>query len=144
MITDKKEQTGTDKKEDYIYEDLTYKIIGAVYDVHKKLGSVHKEIIYHKAIAIELYEKRISFVEEKPIDVKYKGKKIGIYKPDFIIDDKVILEIKVAPVITKAMKDQVYYYVKGTKYKLVLLVNFGTSKVGIKRLIYTNNTNERR
>lgn len=144
MITDKKEQTGTDKKEDYIYEDLTYKIIGAVYDVHKELGSVHKEIIYHKAIAIELYEKRIPFVEEKPIDVKYKGKKIGIYKPDFIIDDKVILEIKVAPVITKAMKDQVYYYVKGTKYKLVLLVNFGTSKVGIKRLIYTNNTNERR
>lgn len=144
MITDKKEQTGTDKKEDYIYKDLTYKIIGAVYDVHKELGSVHKEIIYHKAIAIELYEKRIPFVEEKPIDVKYKGKKIGIYKPDFIIDDKVILEIKVAPVITKAMKDQVYYYVKGTKYKLVLLVNFGTSKVGIKRLIYTNNTNERR
>lgn len=144
MITDKKEQTGTDKKEDYIYEDLTYKIIGAVYDVHKELGSVHKEIIYHKAIAIELYEKRIPFVEEKPIDVKYKGKKIGIYKPDFIIDDKVILEIKVAPVITKATKDQVYYYVKGTKYKLVLLVNFGTSKVGIKRLIYTNNTNERR
>lgn len=144
MIADKKEQTDTGKKEDYIYEDLTYKIIGAVYDVHKELGSVHKEIVYHKAIAIELYEKRIPFVEEKPIDVKYKAKKIGIYKPDFIIDDKVILEIKVAPVITKAMKDQVYYYVKGTKYKLVLLVNFGTSKVGIKRLIYTNNTNERR
>lgn len=43
-----------------------------------------------------------------------------------------------APAITNAMKDQVYYYVKGTKYKLVLLVNFGTSKVGIKRLIYTD------
>lgn len=127
----------TDKKEEYIYKDLTYKIIGTIYDVHKELGSVHKEIIYHKAIAIELCENRIPFVEEKPIDVKYKEKKIGIYKPDFIIDDKVILEIKVAPVITKAMKDQVYYYVKGTKYKLVLLVNFGTSKVGIKRLIYS-------
>lgn len=140
MITDKKEQTGTDKKEDYIYEDLTYKLIGVIYNVHKELGSVHKEIIYHNAIAIELSEKGVAFVEEKPIDVKYKGKKIGIYKPDFIIDDKVILEIKVAPVITKAMKDQIYYYVKGTKYKLVLLVNFGTSKVGIKRLIYSGDT----
>ena len=141
MIADKKRQIGTDEKNDYIYKDLTYEIIGAVYDVHKELGSVHKEIIYHKAIAIELSEKGIAFVEEKPIDVKYKGEKIGIYKPDFIIDDKVILEIKAAPAIIKAMKDQVYYYVKGTKYKLVLLVNFGTSKVGIKRLIYSGDTN---
>ncbi len=136
MITDKI-RINTEEKEEYIYKSLTYEIIGAIYDVHKELGSVHKEIIYHKAIAIELSERGIHFVEEKSIDVKYKGKKIGVYKPDFIIDDKVILEIKVAPAITKGMRDQVYYYVKGTRYKLVLLVNFGTSKVGIKRLIYT-------
>lgn len=61
--------------EKYIYKDLTYKIIGVVYDVHKELGSVHKEIIYHKAIAIELSKRGIHFVEEKPIDVKYKGEK---------------------------------------------------------------------
>ncbi len=84
-----------------------------------------------------MFEREILFVEEKPIDIKYKGKKIGIYKPDFMINDRVILEIKVAPAITKAMTEQVYFYVKGTKYKLVLLVNFGTRKVGIKRLIYT-------
>ena len=70
-------------------------------------------------------------------DVRYKGIRIGVYKPDFIIDDKVILEIKVVPVLTRAIQDQVYYYVRGTKYKLVLLANFGTSKVGVKRLIYT-------
>lgn len=142
MIADVKTQMSTDKKEEYIYKDLTYKIIGIIYDVHKELGCVHKEIVYHKAITIELSERGIPFVEEKPIDVKYKGKKIGIYKPDFIIEDKVILEVKVAPAITRAMRDQVYYYVKGTKYKLVLLVNFGTSNVGIKRLIYTNNADK--
>ncbi|MDP8299591.1 MAG: GxxExxY protein [Candidatus Tantalella remota] len=124
-----------DKK--YIYEDLTYKIIGALYEVHKELGSVHKEVIYHKALAIEFSNRDIAFEEEKGIKVQYKGKKIGLYRPDFIIDDKVILEIKATPSITKAMQDQVYYYVRGTKYKLVLLANFGTSKVGIKRLIYT-------
>jgi len=130
---------------DYIYKELTYKVIGALYEVHKELGSIHKEIIYHKAIAIELAYRNIPFVEEKSIPVKYKGKKIGIYKPDFIIDDKVILEIKVSPAITKAMQEQVYYYVKGTKYKLVLLANFGTQKLGIKRLIYDlDNTDERR
>lgn len=133
MITDKKTQMTTD----YIYRDLTYKIIGCLYEVHRELGSVHKEIIYHKALAVELRDRNIPFTEEKSIDVKYKGKKIGLYRPDFIVDDKVILEIKVALAITKAMQDQVYYYVKGTKYKLVLLANFGTSKVGIKRLIYT-------
>jgi len=122
---------------DYIYKELTYKIIGCLYDVHKELGCVHKEIIYHKAIAIELKSKGIPFKEEQAIQVKYKGKLIGTYRPDFIIDEKVILEIKVAPAITKAMQDQVYYYVKGTQYKLVLLANFGTAKVGIKRLIYT-------
>ncbi len=120
-----------------LYKDLTYKIIGVLYEVHKELGAVHKEIIYHKAVAIELDNKKIPFSEEKSIDVKYKGKRIGVYKPDFIIDDKVILEIKVALAITSAMRDQVYYYAKGTGYKLVLLANFGTSKVGIKRLIYT-------
>jgi GxxExxY protein len=133
MTTDEKMQMITDG----LYKDLTYKIIGCLYEVHKELGSVHKEIICHKALAIEFKDKSILFSEEKGIDVKYKGKKIGVYRPDFIIDDKVILEIKVMPFITKAMQDQVYYYVKGTKYKLVLLANFGTSKVGIKRLIYT-------
>jgi len=128
MITDKK---------DYIYKDLTYRVIGCLHVVHKELGNVHKEIIYHKALAIELKSKNIAFVDEKSIDVKYKGKKIGAYRPDFIIEDKVILEIKVSPAITRAMQDQVYFYVKGTKYKLVLLANFGTSKVGIKRLIYS-------
>ena len=122
---------------DYLYKDLTYKIIGALYEVHKELGSIHKEIIYHKAVAIELAIRNIDFIEEKGIDVKYKGKKIGVYRPDFIIKDKVILEIKVTPIITKAMQNQVYYYIRGTKYKLVLLANFGTSKLRIKRLIYS-------
>jgi len=124
-------------REEYIYKDLTYKIIGCLYEVHKELGSGHKEIIYHKALALEFDNRNIPFNEERPLEVKYKGTKIGVYRPDFIIDEKVILEIKVAPAITKAIQDQVYYYVKGTEYKLVLLANFGTSKVGIKRLIYT-------
>ncbi len=124
-------------EKNYIYKDLTYKIIGCLYEVHKELGSVHKENIYQKALAVEFRDKNIPFTEEKTINVKYKDKKIGVYKPDFIIDDKVVLEIKVAPLITKSMKDQVYYYAKGTQYKLVLLANFGTSKVDIKRLIYS-------
>jgi len=122
---------------DGLYADLSYKVIGALYEVHKELGSAHKEVIYHKAAAIELKKRNIPFNDEKAIEVKYKGKKIGLYRPDFIIDNKIVLEIKVAPQITSAMQDQVYYYIKGTEYKLALLANFGTKRVGIKRLIYT-------
>jgi len=85
MVTDEKIQMITDG----LYKDLTYKIIGCLYEVHKELGSVHKEIIYHKALAIEFKNRNIAFTEEKSIDVKYKGKKIGVYRPDFIIDDGV-------------------------------------------------------
>jgi GxxExxY protein len=91
----------TDKNEKYIYKDLTYKIIGAIYNVQQELGNVHKESIYHKALAIELSEIGIPYIEEKQITVKYRGKKIGVYRPDFIIDEKVILEIKVAPQLLK-------------------------------------------
>ncbi len=126
MIADKK----------YLYEDLSYKILGCVYEVHKELGAAHKETVYHKALAIEFKEQGISFKEEKEIPVHYKGEKIGAYRPDFIIEDKIMLEVKVVPKMTKAMFDQVYYYVKGTEYKLVLLVNFDAEKVGIKRLVY--------
>ncbi len=136
MSTDIKTQIGTDKEEG-LYSDLTYKVIGALYVVHNELGSVHKENIYHKAVSIEFENQKINFEEEKTLPVKYKGQKIGVYRPDFIIEDKVILEIKVVPVITKAMFDQIFYYVKGSNYKLVLLANFGSSKLIVKRRIYT-------
>jgi len=120
-----------------LYKDLTYKVIGILYAVHNELGPVHKENIYVNAIAIELEENHINFEREKQITVTYKGRRVGIYRPDFIIEDKVVLEIKAVPVMTKNMIDQMYYYLKGTRYKLVLLVNFGTKKLSIKRRIYT-------
>ena len=120
-----------------LYKDLTYKIIGALYAVHNELGSVHKENIYHKAVVIELKDRNINFEEEKSLLVKYKDRRIGVYKPDFIIEDKVVLELKAVPMITKVILDQIFYYIRGTNYKLVLLANFGTSKLTIKRRIYT-------
>ena len=142
MITDREAQMITDRVTqvsspgDGLYRELTYQLIGCAYEVHRELGSVHKENIYHQALSIEFKDKGIPFIEEQSINVEYKGKRVGVYRPDFIIEDKVILEVKVAPAITRAMQDQVYYYVKGTAYKLVLLINFGSSKVGIQRLIY--------
>jgi GxxExxY protein len=111
---------------DGLYKDLTYKVIGALYEVHNELGSSHKENIYHRAVALELKNREIVYEEEKSLPVLYKGHKIGIYQPDFIIENKVILELKAVPILTKAMLDQAYFYIRGTEYSLVLLVNFLT------------------
>ena len=124
------------EKRQLLYEGLTYKIRGALYEVHKALGPVHKETVYHNAIAIELKHLKIPFKTEKVLKVTYREETVGIYKPDFIIDDKVILEIKAVPAIAKTMLDQIYYYVRGSKYRLVLLANFGARRLEVKRKIY--------
>ncbi len=65
----------------------------------------------------------------------YKGENVGIYEPDFIIEDKVLVEIKAVPMLTKLFDTQLYYYLKGTKYEVGFLVNFGAEKLQIKRRI---------
>jgi GxxExxY protein len=64
-------------KNDYLYKDLTYQVIECLYEVHRELGSVHKEIIYHKALAIELERRRIPFTEETAIDVNIRVKRLA-------------------------------------------------------------------
>lgn len=127
----------TDKKQQLLYEDLTYKIRGAIFDVHKSLGPGHKELVYQKALAKEFVLRRIPFVREKVLNVVYKGEKVGIYKPDFIIDEKVIIEIKAVPFLPHDAEVQLSYYLRGTNYKLGLLVNFGSKRVDIRRRIYS-------
>lgn len=119
-----------------LYEDLTYKIRGAIFNVHSSLGPVHKESVYQKALAKEFREQKIPFKQEVPLKVMYKGEKVGVYKLDFIVDDKVILEIKAVDFIPQTFKTQLSYYLKGTGYKVGLLVNFGVPKAQIFRRIY--------
>ncbi|MCL5675916.1 MAG: GxxExxY protein [Patescibacteria group bacterium] len=122
--------------EDHLYKDLTYKIIGAAFKVHKILGSVHKEIVYQKALAEELSLLEIPFKREEAIPIFYNGKKVGIYQPDFIVDDKVIVEIKALEFLSPQAKTQLSYYLKGTKYKIGLLLNFGLPGLEVHRRIY--------
>lgn len=122
--------------ENHLYKDLTYKIIGAAFTVHKTLGPVHKEIIYQKALAAELTSLGISFKREVSLPVTYKDEKVGIYQPDFIVEDKVVIEIKAVEFLPPSSKTQLSYYLKGTKYKIGLLLNFGRSSLEVHRRIY--------
>ena len=119
-----------------LYENLTYKIIGICYEIHNELGPIHKEKIYQKALERAFEDSSIQFSREVNLPVVFKGRKVGAYKPDFIIENKVILEIKAVNFITKSANSQLTYYLKGTNYKIGLLVNFGSKSLDIRRRIY--------
>lgn len=121
---------------DLLYKNLAYKIVGCFYEVYNNLGPAHKEQIYHKALELEFESKGIPFKDKKRIKVKYKEKEIGIYEPDFVVDDKIIVEIKSVLIMPTVFEKQLYYYLKGSQYKLGYLVNFGSDKLDIRRRIY--------
>lgn len=96
----------------------------------------HKETIYQKALIAEFEKRKIPFKQEVVIDVTYDGKKIGLYRPDFIIDNKIIIEVKAVEFLPKNHEKQLYYYLKGSSYRLGFLVNFGSLRgVDIRRRI---------
>ncbi|MCL5970867.1 MAG: GxxExxY protein [Patescibacteria group bacterium] len=122
---------------DFLYSNLTYKVRGAIFNVYNGLGFGHKEQVYQKALAREFEEKEIPYKREKNIKVSYKGDSVGDYRPDFIVNDKVIIEIKALDFLPKTFEAQLLHYLKTTDFNLGLLVNFGAPKLQIKRLIWT-------
>jgi GxxExxY protein len=100
------------------------------------LGSGFKESVYHKSLCKEFKLRKLNFAEKKRLKIYFKDEEVGIYEPDFIVDNKIVVEIKAVPMMPKQFEKQLYYYLKCTEYKLGLLVNFGTDKLDIRRRIY--------
>lgn len=128
--------TRTHADNDLVYADVTYKIRGAIFSVQKNIGPGHKEVIYQRALQEELRNIGLSFETEKNINVIYGGKKIGAYRPDFIVEDKILIELKALPFIGKIEEKQTWNYLKGSQYRVALLVNFSPEKATIKRIVY--------
>ena len=119
-----------------LYRDLSYDVVGCLYEVYNELGPGHKEKIYHEALKSLFVEKEIAFNDNKRLKITFRGKTIGVYQPDFIIDDKIIVELKAVLKMPKIFERQLYYYLKGTPYTVGYLVNFGTDKIDIRRRVY--------
>ncbi|KKW11505.1 MAG: ATP-dependent DNA helicase RecG [Parcubacteria group bacterium GW2011_GWA2_49_9] len=128
--------TANELNNELLYKDLTYRIRTAVFKVANELGLGHKEIIYQKALAEEFASSRLAFSREKQIPIYYQKKKVGTYQPDFVVDDKIIVELKALPFTGSREKKQLWGYLKGSEFKLALLVNFSPEKVDIQRIIY--------
>lgn len=124
------------KVTDFLYEDESYKIRGAAFEVWKNLKGLFRERIVENALKKELQEKGLKVETQKRIDIYYKGIKVGVYKPDMLVNDAIVIELKVNPFITKDDERQFWYYLKGSNFRLGFLINFGPRKLEIKRRIY--------
>jgi GxxExxY protein len=120
-------------KDEYPLSDVTARIIAAATEVHRTLGPGFEEVIYQRALALELPAQDLEFSREVWIDVTYKGAKVGRKRVDFVIDE-VMVEIKARSTLEDVDFVQALSYLKASGYKVGLLLNFGARKLQIKRL----------
>ncbi len=120
-----------------IYADESYKIIGAAMAVHNELGCGFSEKVYQEALAIEFAAQGIPFEREKRLRVFYKGQLLEQdFYADFVCYDKIIVELKALPLLQSDHTAQVMNYLKCTKMRLGLLLNFGTISLDTKRIVW--------
>jgi len=121
-------------------QDLSYKLRGCFYNVANKYGKGLKENIYQKVLAEELEAAELAFVQQLRIDIYSfdTGKHLGVYVPDFVVDDKIVVEIKASTYTTQSDVEQQRSYLRISRYEIGYLVNFCTDNLFIKRSIYTN------
>ena len=118
-----------------LYKDLTYKIIGTTMEVHNVLGPGYLEAVYQKVMADEFDLRKIDYEEQVILKVDYKGNVIGEYRADYLVDEKVVVEIKAIKRISEIQEAQLINYLKGTGYKIGLLINFGAISLEHKRRV---------
>ncbi len=126
------------QRKDLVFPELSYKIIGCAFEVFNQLGSGHKEIVYHKALAVEFSNQKLNFKDEVYYPVEFKKVVVGRNYFDFLIDDKIIVEIKSLTRFSKAHFDQTSNYLNVSSLRLALLINFGVEGVQCKRVINFN------
>ncbi|OGY26944.1 MAG: hypothetical protein A2Z11_02635 [Candidatus Woykebacteria bacterium RBG_16_43_9] len=127
------------KYHELLYPELSYQVQGAAIEVRKHYGPGHKETLYQRALAEELDYRKIKFEREKRISIHSPRKKVvGSYQPDFVIEDKIIVEVKATESLPRKMLDQLFDYLRNSEYELGYLINFASPKLFIKRIIYTN------
>ncbi len=118
-----------------IYPELSYQIIGAAMEVHRILGPGFLEAVYQSALIHEFTLRGIPFEAYKKLPVTYKDKFVGEYEADFVIDGKIIIELKAVSDLHPQHEAQAINYLAATGLKLALLINFGAKSLQHKRLV---------
>ena len=118
-----------------LYPNLSYAVVGAAMQVHRILGPGFLEVVYQRALAHELILQRIHFVQYLRLPVAYKGVNVGDYEADFVIEDKIILEIKAVSAFHPRHEAQAHHYLAATGLRLAILLNFGADSLQRQRVV---------
>lgn len=119
------------------YSDITEKIIGAAFEVHKFLGNGFQEVIYQRALSYEMRKSSLGFAREREQDIFYKDmiEPIGTRRADFVVEGEIIVEIKAVAQLDAVHMAQTLNYLKAYRHEVGLLINFGSKSMEFKRLI---------
>lgn len=121
--------------EKIVYKDLSYKIVGLAMEVHNKLGYGFLEKVYENALMVLFRREGIDARQQVPLTVYFENEIVGEYNADIVIEDKIILELKAVERIIDAHRAQVINYMKVTRIKLVILINFGKKHLEYERFV---------
>ena len=125
--------------DDLKYRHITEKIIGAAFEVHKFLGNGFQEVIYQRGLAFELTRAGLTFAREVEKDIFYKEltQPIGTRRADFVVEEKVLVELKAINELEDVHITQALNYLRAYRLEVGLLINFGSKSLTFKRLILT-------
>jgi GxxExxY protein len=121
-----------------INDDLTYKIIGCAMKVHSQLGNGFQEVIYQRALAIEMEKIGLSFVREMEMEILYDGIPIGMRRVDFFVEDRIMVELKALIKLEEVHLAQTMNYCQAYGLPIGLLINFGGKSLEYKRVYNLN------
>lgn len=119
----------------YIYSEITAKIIGSAMEVHRILGNGFQEVIYQRALEIEMSAQGIDFTREHEMKIYYKGVDIGTRRVDFFVEDKIMVEIKALSNLEDVHLAQAINYLEAYGLEVGLLLNFGSRSLQYKRVM---------
>lgn len=122
-------------KEQYKYSELTGKIIGCAMEVHKRLGNGFQEVIYQRALAIEMQLASISFSREFEMPIFYREEQIGTRRVDFLVEGIISVELKAITKLEDVHLAQAINYLEAYNLEIGMLINFGAKSLEFKRLI---------
>ena len=123
------------QRKDLIYPELSYKIIGCAFEVHNSLGGGHHEKYYQRALAQEFGNQGLHIQQQLYFPLSYRGKVVGKNFFDFLVEERIVVEIKKGERYSRRHVTQVNEYLKTSGLPLAILINFGTSTVSFKRIV---------
>jgi len=125
-------------KNEYPLSDLTSRIIGCAMEVHRHLGNGFQEVIYQRALDIEMRLQGLTFSREHEMDIFYKAENIGLRRVDFFVEEKVMVELKAIVQLEDVHLAQAINYLEAYKLDIGLLINFGNTSLQFKRVMKPN------